>query len=507
MRGGHHKFLEFYGWGEPRKARNTREIRGIQEVGRRFSCISWRKVRLRWRFFHENGVGDGGEREGVVDAGRAAQAGEWRKFSQSARGVARRELAGLPEMNGMRWMIGVCWVATLLPVRAGDFLEFLGSRPGVVHEDAEHPWLQELVFTGRVHWQYAGVFGRSEAADGSEESFEYGSRGEFRRVYFGPTIRFLEVFRAKVEANWVSDAKPRNGDRDFGYQSLFEGYLTVDLKGLLDWHRVDGFSVGYGVLEMKFTEEHMTSSRDLMTVERAMLDSWLLPGVPSPQNPTGVWFEWKQGRQQVSGGVLSTSASRELAGWDDGTVQWLTWRRDMTDLAGSELAEMSANFSWNDTGEEDAQAVNYDWAATLWGRLGEGRWSLRGTLIGGENRLGGEPGGRFGGVDLLATWWLVPERWQLALRCEVALAGEPEGLRLAGRYARIAGEPANEDIPALAEGRGDRHVSLYAGVTWFAHHPNLRVMAGIEWERMERSDRRQVVYEGITPWLAARIFF
>ena len=88
-----------------------------------------------------------------------------------------------------------------------------------------------------------------------------------------------------------------------------------------------------------------------------------------------------------------------------------------------------------------------------------------------------------------------------------ALAGEPEGLRLAGRYARIAGEPANEDIPALAEGRGDRHVSLYAGVTWFAHHPNLRVMAGIEWERMERSDRGQVVYEGITPWLAARIFF
>ena len=79
MRGGHHKFLEFYGWGEPRKARNTPEIRGIQEVGRRFSCISWRKVRLRWRFFHENGVGDGGEGEGVVDAGRAAQAGEWRK--------------------------------------------------------------------------------------------------------------------------------------------------------------------------------------------------------------------------------------------------------------------------------------------------------------------------------------------------------------------------------------------------------------------------------------------
>jgi hypothetical protein len=102
---------------------------------------------------------------------------------------------------------------------------------------------------------------------------------------------------------------------------------------------------------------------------------------------------------------------------------------------------------------------------------------------------------------------LVPERWQLALRGEVAVAEEAEGLRLASRYARIAGEAANENLPALASGRGDRHYSIYGGVTWFAHHPNLRLMAGVEWERMEQSDSGQAVYDGVTTWLAARVFF
>jgi len=390
---------------------------------------------------------------------------------------------------------------------AGDFLDSLASRPGLVHEDPDHPFLQELSFNGRIHWQYAHVFGETETAGGSRNSFDYANRGEIRRLYFGPTIRFLDVFRLKAEANWVLDENYRGGDRDFGYQSLFEGYLTVDIKRLFDLRSVDALTLGYGLLEMKFTEEHMTSSKDIMTVERSMLDTWLLPGVPSPANPTGVWLEWKQGPNKFSAGVFSTSHSRELARWDDGTGHWLTWQRDLTGSIDLELAEMAVNFIWNDTETQDEQATNYDWAATAWGRFGEDRWSLRGTLILGENRLTDIRGGTFGGVDLLATWWLEPERWQFALRSEIAASSEPEGLRLASRYARIAGEPANENLPALASGRGDRHFSLYAGLTWFIHHPNLRFMAGVEWNRMERSDLHQTVYDGTTCWLAARMFF
>ena len=390
---------------------------------------------------------------------------------------------------------------------AGDFLDTIANRPGLLHEDPNHPFIQEFSLNGRIHWQFAHVIGESETHGGSRNSFDYSNRGEMRRLYFGPSIRFLDVFSIKAEANWVLDEQPRGGNRDYGYQSLFEGYLTLDLKKLLDLQSVDALTIGYGLLEMKFTEEHMTSSKDLMTVERTMLDSWLLPGVPSPANPTGVWLEWKQGPNKISGGIFSTTHSRELARWNDGTGQWITWQHDLSGNIDLDLAEMAVNFLWNNTETTDEQAMNCDWAATAWGRFGHDRWSLRGTLILGENRLTDIRGGTFGGVDLLATWWLDPQRWQLAIRSEIAASSEPEGLRLSSRYARIAGDPANENLPALANGRGDRHYSLYAGLTWFIHHPNLRLMAGVEWERMERSDLNQTVYDGTTCWLAARLFF
>ena len=415
-----------------------------------------------------------------------------------------------PSMKPTLARIGILLLALATLGKAdasGDFLNKLANRPGLVHEDPHQPFLQELSFNGRVHWQYARVFGNTETAGGTRDSFDYGNRGEMRRIYFGPTIRFLDVFRLKAEANWVLDEKYRGGDRDFGYQSLFEAYLAVDLKRLLDLERVDGLTLSYGLLEMKFTEEHMTSSKDLMTVERSMLDAWLLPGVPVPANPTGVWLEWKQGPDKFSGGIFSTSHSREFARWEDGTGHWLTWQRDLTASIDLELAEMAVNFMWNNSEATDEQAMNYDWAATAWGRFGEDRWGLRGTFILGENRLPGIRGGTFGGIDLLATWWLEPKRWQLAVRSEIAAASESEGLRLANRYTRVAGEPDNENLPALANGRGDRHLSLYTGLTWFIHHPNLRLMAGVEWERMERGDLEQTVYDGTTCWFAARMFF
>ena len=388
-----------------------------------------------------------------------------------------------------------------------DLATWLDSKPGTLHADPDHPWLLELTFNPRFHWQYAWVSGRSGNGATARE-FWYENGGEVRRFYFGPTLRFLDIFTLKADANLVSDESPAGGDLKFGYDSMFELYLTADLSRFLGLPPADSFKLSYGRREQQLTEEHSTSSRDIHTVERSMLDAYILPGVPVPANPTGVWADWKSGANTLSGGILSTDHGSELSDWGDGRLYWLTWRRDLTGITGTEMAEVALNFVSNDTGRDEQQAVPYRHAATAWARLGDGPWSIRGSLIYGENRSA-DPGrgGVFGGIDILPTWWLVPERLQFAARAEYAVAAEAEGLRLASRYARIAGDPDNEDLPALAGGRGDRHYSLYAGLNWFFVHPHLKLMTGLEWERMENSATAATVYDGFTGWMAMRVHF
>ena len=417
-------------------------------------------------------------------------------------------LAGTPLHAGVAAATAPPPVSDAAAPPLSSICAWFASKPGNLYHNPENPWLQDITINTRFHWQYAWVDGFTETQAGREH-FNYQNHGEVRRFYFGPTFRFLNAFTLKAEANMVEDRKPRRGGREFGYDSMFELYLTADIKKLFDPPHLDALTLHYGKYEQRYTEEHMTSSRDIYTMERSKLDSWLLPGVPLPSNPTGVWIEGKRGPHTLAGGVFSTDHSPELANWDDGRVYWITYRHNLAAATRFEMAEVSANYIWNDTSAGDQQAVNYDWASTLWGRLGDGPWALRASLIYGANRsdMPGR-GGYFSGIDVLPTWWIVPQKLQFAMRGEYARATEPEGLRLAARYARIAGEPANADLPSLASGRGDRHYSLYAGLNYhFCGCPHVKVMLGVEWERMDNSATDLTAYDGTTWWVAFRTSF
>lgn len=393
------------------------------------------------------------------------------------------------------------------PTSSFSICDWLGSKPGNLYANPKNPWIQDVTIDTRFHWQYAWVDGHTETATG-RENFSYNNRGEVRRFYFGPTIRFLDAFTLVAQTNMVMDQKPRGGDRKFGYDSMFQLYLTADLKKLIDPPFLDGLTLSYGKYEQKYTEDHMTSSRDIYTAERTMLDTWILPGVPIPSNPTGIWFDAKKGPHTLSAGVFSTDHSTELSNWDDGRGYWITYRRDLKSYTGLDMTEVSANYIWNDTEATDQQALNYDWVSTVWGRIGDGRWALRGSMIYGANRRDGIQGGYFGGIDILPTYWIVQDKLMLALRAETARATQSEGLRLSSRYARIAGAPANENLPSLDSGRGNRHYSLYAGLNYhYCSNLANKIMLGVEWERMENSATNLTTYDGVTWWLAYRTSF
>jgi hypothetical protein len=126
-------------------------------------------------------------------------------------------------LTGTLWAVPACGFAE------ADLATWLASKPGTLHAAPDHPWLQEVTFNTRLHWQYAWVSGHS---DGNE--FWYENGGEFRRFYFGPTVRFLDLFTLKADANLVADESPGGGDLKFGYDSMFELFLTADLSRFID---------------------------------------------------------------------------------------------------------------------------------------------------------------------------------------------------------------------------------------------------------------------------------
>ena len=105
----------------------------------------------------------------------------------------------------------------------------------------------------------------------------------------------------------------------------------------------------------------------------------------------------------------------------------------------------------------------------------------------------------------LPTRWIIENRLEAVFRYQYAHASSPEGIRLNSRYARNAGHPSQENIAALDNGRGDEHHSTYLGLNYYLCGDNSKFMAGVEWDDINSNGND--VYEGITYWLAYRMYF
>jgi phosphate-selective porin OprO/OprP len=57
----------------------------------------------------------------------------------------------------------------------------------------------------------------------------------------------------------------------------------------------------------------------------------------------------------------------------------------------------------------------------------------------------------------------------------------------------------------LAGGRGDVHHSFYGGLNYYLCGHNMKVMAGLQYDDMERDD--ESIYEGWTTYVGFRTFF
>jgi hypothetical protein len=379
---------------------------------------------------------------------------------------------------------------------------------GKLYSNPEGQFIQELKVFSRLQYQYAYVDG---TANGNDD-FNY-ETDEFRRMYAGGSVKFLQHFLLSGQANYFDDDKAKGGDsRGFEFQHMWDLYLKFDAKKAFGLDGFEALQVGYGAREVNVSAEWNVSSKNIKTVERSAISNKIWAYDEEFSNPTGIWVEGQNGKLNWTLGAFSTTQDDWLADWDDGELYYLKFLYDFAEATGADVSQVLWTFITQDVEKGDQTlAGGVEWATSLSLRYGRGPWELLVEGIYGDNgdqydgmgRHIDNQEGDFWGVVILPTYWIVKDRFEAVARYQYEGSKEDQGIRLYSRYVRRA--DVDSDLVLPNSGRGDEHHSIYAGLNYYFCGDNAKVMAGVQYDDISSSG--DDVYDGFTTFLAFRTFF
>lgn len=389
-------------------------------------------------------------------------------------------------------------VATNNVSQTADFCSWLSSKPGTLYKSSTNPYIQEVGIFGRFHYQEQWVDG-----DANGQDFSYHNAGEIRRFRLGARVKFLNYFHLWANADLENDTHPKGGSRDIEYSNIYEAQLLFDAKKAFGMDGHSAFEIGVGKQKIGISEEALTSSKKIKTIERSAIANKLFPTV----NPMGMWVDAKLGKVSYFAGVYNTEASDELSDMDRGMLYLGRVGYDFTSNTSFDSANFTLTYAHSDNDGADDDLAGFDWAAGAAVTIEQGRAGLLANVLVGENRddQGANRDGSFVGVVVMPTYWIVADKLEGVFRYQYQHADSTEGIRLNSRYARNAGDARREDIASLRNGRGDNHHSIYAGLNYYLCGDNSKIMAGVEWDELKKDGSN--VYDGFTYGAAYRMYF
>ncbi|NNM29897.1 MAG: hypothetical protein HKO57_10260, partial [Akkermansiaceae bacterium] len=374
-----------------------------------------------------------------------------------------------------------------------DFIDWLGTP---IYESKDNPLLQSVKFFGRAQLQYAYVDGEDVNGDDFSADFD-----EIRRLRLGTEVKFLNYFKAKVNANLEDDNSPKGQDRDIQYSSLDEARVSFDIKKAFGAGALDGLTLNYGRHKVKMSQEVHTSSKKIKTVERSAPANKIYP-----VRMTGATLDASQGNWAAALGLFTTDDSRELASWNAGAALY-----GSATVEVAEGHEVILDFLWNDAngdaGDNRVADNNdydlYEWAlSAAWVASGP-RWEVLVNGMVGDNgsqsKMARE--GNFYGLVVMPSYEIVEDRLEGVLRYSYQGAEEDQGIRTNSRYFR------RDHGGNVNSGRGDEHHSIYAGLNYFLCGHEAKFMAGVELESLDTPGAGDGDADGVTYWLAFRTYF
>ena len=399
------------------------------------------------------------------------------------------------------------------PQGAGNWCEWLSSKPGTLYKNPDNPFIQEFGVFGRFQWQAAYLWG--EDTNGYDFSDDY---TEVRRFRLGAKMGFLRYFEAKANVNLVDDARnrtvvwPGNDSLGWGYEDFDEAYLGFDLGKALGLEGLDRLKLSYGRLKFELGYEARASSKELLTVERSAISN----KVYGSYRPTGIHLEAASGDWSAVAGLYSTDALTRVGG----NIDFIGGRNDglayftSVGYQASEALSLTWDFVYNDadprSGEDNLWG--YHWATSLSALYECGNWGLILDGIYGDNgsgRLGNlapNRQGDFWGLVVMPYYWLVEDKLQGVVRYQYQGSEEDRGIRVNSRYGRADHGPAVS--APLTGGRGNEHHSIYGGLNWLICGHNLKVQTGLEYEWLNIPGAGTTGdASALTAWFGFRSFF
>ena len=407
-----------------------------------------------------------------------------------------------------------------------NFCSWLSSKPGTVYKNAGNPWLSEVNFFGRFHYNAAYVDG--EGTNGKDWNEAY---SEVRRFRLGTKIGFLNYFTFKGVVNLVDDLQGNASvtkeaqDLNWGYEDFDEATLTFDIKKAFALQEVDGLNLTYGRFKWHGGLEARTSSNELLTVERSALSNKLYDSA----RPTGIAVNVVKGPWNVTTGVYSTDgrlpetdlgesrANRNnvdfLGTWNDDYMLNTEVIYTATDdlRLGWEFLYNHADRVGNNAEGGDDNLVPYKWASTLSAEYAIGQGGVNAEVFLGDNgniETNEAREGMFGGLVITPYYWIVPAKLQAVVQYMYAGSEEDQGIRTNSRYFRGADNGVGAGTEgAVNSGRGDELHTLYAGLNYLICGDNLKVQAGVEYTNLSTPNVGDGDASALTYLFGFRSFF
>lgn len=355
---------------------------------------------------------------------------------------------------------------------------------GTVYSNKENPYIQNIKFFGRAQFQYGYIDG--SGADGRDfnEDFE-----EVRRLRFGGEVKFLNGFKLKANANFITDGANLIGDRGLEYTRFDQAKLSYTFKDILGFEKS---SITYGRYKVALGAEQHTSSKKIKTVERSGIANRL-----TTQRPTGASIDLEKDGWSGTLGIFSNdhqAAQDELiSGWDESVAIYGSTKFEV----GS--GEVILDAIYNDR-KNVIDPFLYEWATSAVYMTSISDWDVTLNAVLGDNGdlNGTDRGGLFYGFVALGTTDLIEDKLEFVARYAYQGAEEDEGIRTSGRYFR---RPNGGDVNS---GRGDSHHALYAGLNFYQCGDRSKIMTGIEYDKLDTPSGSA---DAFTTWLAYRTYF
>jgi phosphate-selective porin OprO/OprP len=289
----------------------------------------------------------------------------------------------------------------------------------------------------------------------------------------GVKTKFHDDFTAHVEA----DYDPNGGN--LNYLRLTDAYFG--------WAPSDAFALKVGKHGAEFTLDGMTSSKELITIDRSNLANniWF-----TEEYVPGVSVEGERGKLVYQGGVYSSgSRDRGFGDSDGGEFLLGTVGYDFAEQLGADEALLRLNLLDNDPHPSNGFTRPLEQVTSLTFIYGRGAWRVGSDYS--------EAKGYFSQSDLTGASvmpsYKLNDAVELVGRYTYVASDAPNGVRL-GRYE-------NE----VVAGRGDHYREVYAGVNYYWHGHKLKLQTGLQYATMADTAADGGRYRGLSLTTGLRV--